>query len=84
MQEFVALKLLDMDQQQLKSLVCTLHLIACSWLSYQFAMLSKTQITEQMVRQGMLQMINVVKPVATEQGLEQLLLLEDGFSAQQG
>ncbi len=83
MQEFVALKLLEVDRQQLKSLVCTLHLIACSWLSYQFAMLSKTQITEQMVRQGMLQMIDVVKPVATEQGLEQLLLLEDGFSAQQ-
>ncbi len=83
MQEFVALKLLVLDQQQLKSLVCTLHLIACSWLSYQSAMLSKAQITEKMVRQGMLQMIDVVKPVATEQGLEQLLLLEDGVSVQQ-
>ncbi|WP_319535674.1 TetR/AcrR family transcriptional regulator [uncultured Vibrio sp.] len=84
MQEFVALKLLDADQKQLTSLVCTLHLIACSWLSYQSAMLPKSNITEQMVRQGMLQMINVVKPVATEQGLEQLLLLEDGVSAMQG
>ncbi|PFG55073.1 TetR family transcriptional regulator [Vibrio sp. ES.051] len=80
MQEFVSLKLLDVDQQQLKSLVCTLHLIACSWLAYQSAMASKTRITEQMVKQGMLQMLNVVKPVATEQGLEQLLLLEDAVS----
>ncbi|MGR5237401.1 TetR/AcrR family transcriptional regulator [Vibrio alfacsensis] len=80
MQEFVSLKLLDVDQQQLKSLVCTLHLIACSWLAYQSAMSPKTNITEQMVKQGMLQMLNVVKPLATEQGMEQLLLLEEALS----
>ncbi|EJG1729623.1 TetR/AcrR family transcriptional regulator [Vibrio parahaemolyticus] len=84
MQEFVSLKLLDVNEQQLKSLVCTLHLIACSWLAYQSAMASKTSITEQMVKQGMLQMLNVVKPVATEQGLEQLQLLEEAVSALQG
>lgn len=80
MQEFVSLKLLNVDQEQLKSLVCTLHLIACSWLAYQSAMSPKTEITEQMVKQGMLQMLNVVKPVATEQGMEQLLLLEEALS----
>ncbi|MFW1470597.1 TetR/AcrR family transcriptional regulator [Vibrio parahaemolyticus] len=84
MQEFVSLKLLDVNEQQLKSLVCTLHLIACSWLAYQSAMASKTSITEQMVKQGMLQMLNVVKPVATEQGLEQLQLLEEAVSTLQG
>ncbi|HCH6179140.1 TPA: TetR/AcrR family transcriptional regulator [Vibrio parahaemolyticus] len=84
MQEFVSLKLLDVNEQQLKSLVCTLHLIACSWLAYQSAMVSKTSITEQMVKQGMLQMLNVVKPVATEQGLEQLQLLEEAVSTLQG
>ncbi|MFA0915857.1 TetR/AcrR family transcriptional regulator [Vibrio parahaemolyticus] len=80
MQEFVSLKLLDVNEEQLKSLVCTLHLIACGWLAYQSAMASKTSITEQMVKQGMLQMLNVVKPVATEQGLEQLQLLEEAVS----
>ncbi|HCE1619375.1 TetR/AcrR family transcriptional regulator [Vibrio parahaemolyticus] len=84
MQEFVSLKLLDVNEQQLKSLVCTLHLIACSWLAYQSAMASKTSITEQMVKQGMLQMLNAVKPVATEQGLEQLQLLEEAVSTLQG
>lgn len=79
-QEFVSLKLLHIDDTQLKSLVCTLHLIACSWLAYQSAMSPKTDITEQMVKQGMLQMLNVVKPVATEQGLEQLQLLEEALS----
>ncbi len=81
MQEFVALNLIEADQQQLKSLVCTQHIIACSWLSYQFAMLSKAEITEQMVKQGMLQMINVFKTVATEQGFEQFSLLEESVSA---
>ncbi|CAH1532039.1 MULTISPECIES: TetR/AcrR family transcriptional regulator [Vibrio] len=80
MQEFVSLKLLNVDQTQLKPLVCTLHLIACSWLAYQSAMSPKTEITETMVKQGMLQMLNVVKPVATEQGMEQLLLLEEALS----
>ena len=80
MQEFVSLKLLNVDQEQLKSLVCTLHLIACSWLAYQSAMSSKPDITELMVKQGMLQMLNVVKPVATEQGMEQLFLLEEAVS----
>ncbi|CAH1599749.1 TetR/AcrR family transcriptional regulator [Vibrio jasicida] len=80
MQEFVSLKLLIVDQTQLKPLVCTLHLIACSWLAYQSAMSPKTEITETMVKQGMLQMLNVVKPVATEQGMEQLLLLEEALS----
>ncbi|EDP58257.1 TetR/AcrR family transcriptional regulator [Vibrio sp. AND4] len=80
MQEFVSLELLNVDQEQLKSLVCTLHLIACSWLAYQLVMSPKTQITEQMVKQGMLQMLNVVKPVSTGQGMEQLLLLEEAVS----
>jgi hypothetical protein len=44
-------------------------------------MSQKTQVTEQVIYQGMLQMIAVVKPKATEQGLEQLQLLEDGVKA---
>ncbi|GEM76605.1 TetR/AcrR family transcriptional regulator [Vibrio sagamiensis] len=81
MQEFVSMRLLDVEPQQMESLVRTLHLIACSWLAYQLAMSPKTPITEQMVKQGMLQMLNVVKPVATSQGMEQLILLEDAVNA---
>ncbi|ELS0754088.1 TetR/AcrR family transcriptional regulator [Vibrio vulnificus] len=81
MREFVSLQLLELNEDELKSLVRTLHLIACSWLAYQSAMSPKVAITEQMVQQGMLQMIAVVKPIATEQGMEQLLLLEDGVRA---
>lgn len=84
MREFVAMQLLKLNEEELKSLVRTLHLIACSWLAYQSAMSPKVSITEQMVQQGMLQMIAVVKPIATEQGMEQLLLLEDGVRALHG
>jgi len=81
MQAFVDMKLLELDEKSLKSLVTSLHLIASSWLAYQSAMSSKKQITEQIIHQGMLQMISVVKPCATELGYEQLQLLEDGVRA---
>ncbi|GLT16327.1 TetR family transcriptional regulator [Vibrio zhanjiangensis] len=81
MRSFVELELLAVEEHEMKPLVTTLHLIASSWLSYRSAMSPKTQITEQIIHQGMLQMITVVKPRATEQGLEQLQLLEDGVKA---
>ena len=37
-----------------------------------------SQITESVIHQGMLQIISVMKSNATEQGAEQLQLLEDG------
>jgi len=81
MRSFVELELLAVEENEMKSLVTTLHLIASSWLGYRSAMSQKTQITEQIIHQGMLQMIAVVKPKATLQGLEQLQLLEDGVKA---
>ncbi|EGU36386.1 putative HTH-type transcriptional regulator [Vibrio sp. N418] len=81
MAAFIKLGLLDVAENEMKPLVTTLHLIASSWLGYQSAMSPKTQITEQIIHQGMLQMISVVKPKATESGLEQLQLLEEGVKA---
>lgn len=81
MQAFVDMQLLDLNKEEMKQLVTTLHLIACSWLAYQSAMSPKTQITEQIIHQGMLQIISVMKPNATEQGVEQLQLLADGVRA---
>ena len=78
---FVELKLLDVDKQEAKSLVTTLHLVASSWLGYRSAMSLKNQITEQIIHQGMLQMIAVVKPHTTQMGREQIQLLEDGIRA---
>lgn len=81
MRVFVGLELLSVSEKEMKPLVTTLHLIASSWLGYQSAMSPKTQITEQVIHQGMLQMIAVVKPKATSLGLEQLQLLEEGVKA---
>ncbi len=81
---FVSLGLLELSGEELKSQVRTLHLIATSWLGYQSAMSPKTQITEESIHQGMLQMISVVKPRATDTGLEQLQLLEEGVKAMHG
>lgn len=78
MQVFVEMRLLKLDEESMKKLVTTLHLIASSWLAYQSVMSLRTQITEQVIHQGMLQIIAVMKSNATEQGLEQLQLLEDG------
>ncbi|MGL4192987.1 MAG: TetR/AcrR family transcriptional regulator [Vibrio sp.] len=78
---FVNLQLLQLSEDEMPKLVRTLHLIASSWLSYQAAMSHKTQITEQVIHQGMLQMISVVKPCATKAGREQLQWLEDGVRA---
>ncbi|MEZ9057305.1 TetR/AcrR family transcriptional regulator [Vibrio pelagius] len=84
MRAFVDLKLLKASEEEMKSMVTSLHLIASSWLAYQSAMSPRTQITEQVIHQGMLQMIAVVKPIATTQGFEQLTLLEDGVRALNG
>lgn len=81
MHAFVALDLLDVSEQEMQSLVTSLHLIASSWLAYQSAMSPRTQITEQVIHRGMLQMIAIVKPKATAQGLEQLQLFEEGVKA---
>ncbi|MCG3723743.1 TetR/AcrR family transcriptional regulator [Vibrio cincinnatiensis] len=78
MQVFVEMQLLALDSDEMKKMVTTLHLIASSWLTYQSAMSLSSQITESVIHQGMLQIIAVMKSNATEQGLEQLQLLEDG------
>ncbi|MDA0150535.1 TetR/AcrR family transcriptional regulator [Vibrio sp. LaRot3] len=81
MASFISLGLLNVTKAEMKPLVSTLHLIATSWLGYQSAMSPKTHITEEVIHQGMLQMIAVVKPRATAMGAEQLQLLEDGVKA---
>jgi len=78
---FVDLQLLDVSQEEAKSLVTTLHLIVSSWLGYQSAMSLKTNVTEKIIHQGMLQMIAIVKPHTTPMGKEQIQLLEDGIKA---
>ena len=78
---FIELKFLNIEEQEINSLVTSLHLINFSWLSYQSAMTLNSNITENMIHQGMLQMTTILKPYTTELGRQQLLLLEEGIRA---
>ncbi|MGO1297863.1 MAG: TetR/AcrR family transcriptional regulator [Vibrio sp.] len=78
---FVEMELLEISEEAMPTMSTTLHLVASTWLAYQSAMSLQTRITEQVIHQGMLQMISLVKPVATPLGLEQLELLEEGVQA---
>ncbi|CAH6815424.1 TetR family transcriptional regulator [Vibrio chagasii] len=79
MRVFVQLGFLKATEQQIKETVTTLHLIASNWLTYRSAISPQPQITKQLIHQGMLQMIIVVKPLATTPGLKQLVSLEESI-----
>ncbi|MDG3086946.1 TetR/AcrR family transcriptional regulator [Vibrio hannami] len=78
---FIDRDLLKVSEADGKSLVTSLHLVATSWLSYRAAMSQEAKITEQIIHQGVLQLISIVKPHATTAGLEQVQLIEDGIKA---
>lgn len=65
-----------LEDDELQALTKTLHLVASCWINYQTALLSDNEITENVIYQGMLQMLNVVRPMATAQGRVQILELE--------
>ncbi|MUJ37299.1 TetR/AcrR family transcriptional regulator [Aliivibrio fischeri] len=71
--------LIDLEDDELQALTKTLHLVASCWINYQTALLSDNEITEAVIYQGMLQMLNVVRPMATEQGRKQILELEEHY-----
>ena len=73
--------LIALKDDELKSLTKTLHIVASCWINYQTALLSDKEITEDSIYQGMLQMLNVVRPIATEQGRVQILELEKHYQS---
>jgi AcrR family transcriptional regulator len=78
---FIQRKLLAVNEQEGKALVTSLHLMVTSWLSYRSAMAKDARITEQVIHQGVLQLISIVKPHTTPLGLEQVELIEEGIRA---
>lgn len=70
-----------LEDDELHALTKTLHLVASCWINYQTALLSDNEITKSVIYQGMLQMLNVVRPMATEQGREQILALEAHYKS---
>lgn len=78
-ESFLELKLIEIERSDTARLVTNLHFIATGWLGYQSAMNTNKKVTESMIMEGMLQILAIVKPMATELGKEQLLLLEQGL-----
>ena len=78
---FVEMDLLAVSPEQMNAFVTTLHMITSSWLNYQSSLSPAELVTEDVVHKGILQMISVVKPKATEKGIEQFQLLEEGIKA---
>jgi len=76
-ENFRRIGLIEVTDAELKALVCSLHLIATNWLNYQITMSSAKEVTEEVILQGMQQMLAVVRPIATEDGKAKLLLLAD-------
>lgn len=73
---FIKLKLIHIEEEDLDTITTSLHMIILSWLSYQSSLSLKTEITEQVIRQGMLQMTAMIKPFTTQLGRQQLLVVE--------
>lgn len=76
MSSFRDLDLIVINNDDLNALTKTLHIIALSWINYQAAFSLETKITKQVIYQGMIQMLNIVKPVTTESGRRLFLELE--------
>jgi AcrR family transcriptional regulator len=73
----IKLKLITIAESEVETVLTSLHLIISIWLSYQAAISLKSDIDEQVIHQGMLQMTAMIKPFATPLGKKQLLELED-------
>ncbi|GAD80870.1 putative TetR family transcriptional regulator [Vibrio ezurae NBRC 102218] len=78
-ESFRTLNLIVVEPSNMSRFVTNVHFVATGWLGYQSAMNANQKVTESMIMQGMLQILAMVKPVATQLGREQLLLLEEGL-----
>jgi AcrR family transcriptional regulator len=76
-ENLIKLGFITIEESEIKTVLTSLHLIISIWLSYQAAISLKSDIDEQVIRQGMLQMTAMIKPFATPPGKKQLLLLEE-------
>ncbi|MFT6984684.1 MAG: AcrR family transcriptional regulator [Psychromonas sp.] len=76
---FIDLQLFALKEEEIQPIITNLHLIIFSWLSYQSSMHLQSEVTEQVIQQGMLQMTAVIKLFTTDLGKEQILLLEEGI-----
>lgn len=64
--------LLTIDDADLKALADTLLLVASSWIGYQTTQVLGAKITPEVIYNGVIQMLNIVRPLTTEVGRERV------------
>jgi AcrR family transcriptional regulator len=74
---FITLQLINIEDRDIDSIITSLHLIISNWFSYQSTISLKSDISEQMLRQGMLQMTGILKAFSTIDGKQLLISLEE-------
>ena len=74
--------LLDISADALPEFVHTMKLIVTCWIPYQSAQAPSSQITRQVVYQGVLSMLNLMRPMMTPVGKERIARLTEHYHAQ--
>ncbi|PSU91036.1 TetR family transcriptional regulator [Photobacterium kishitanii] len=72
--------LADVD---LKVLADTLKLVASSWISYQTTQVAGAKITQTVIYHGVQQMLNIVRPLATDLGQQRVAILQHHYLEQE-
>ncbi|SKA52046.1 TetR/AcrR family transcriptional regulator [Enterovibrio nigricans] len=72
----------EMSNDELESLCGTLKLVASSWIFYQSAQAPETKVTPAVIYQGVLQILDMVSPLATQKGRFVVAELIEHYRAQ--
>ncbi|HIF9168507.1 TPA: TetR/AcrR family transcriptional regulator [Photobacterium damselae] len=83
MQNFRQMGLVNLNDEDLQALADTLKLVASSWISYQTTQAPGAKITKKVIYHGVIQMLNIVRPLATEKGRERVEQLREYYNSQQ-
>ncbi len=71
--------LVDIDDDDLKTLADTLLMVASSWISYQTTQVAGARITPTVIYKGVIQILNIVRPLATLKGRERVEALKQYY-----
>ena len=75
--------LVDIDDEDLKTLAETLLMVASSWISYQTTQVAGAKITPTIIYKGVIQILNIVRPLATPLGCERVEALKQYYEQQE-
>ncbi|MDA9556748.1 TetR/AcrR family transcriptional regulator [Vibrio sp.] len=78
-ERLIQLGIVDLRGSSLSIFSSTLHMISVSWLSYQTTMTPDANVTPDIIKQGLLRVLDFIKPRVTVEGQNQFVQLEDNI-----